>query len=87
MWNRIDDQTHVALTRRRASSALLTIINIGACSVPPHDRARFVRGTAARESEPTINSIMTAKSRLDLIRSPDVNICIHFSISGGMVVR
>src|SRR5262245_49293555 len=44
-----------------------SIINIGACAVPPHDLARFVTERLGANEKPAIHAIMAAKTRLDLV--------------------
>jgi hypothetical protein len=45
----------------------LTIINIGACSVPSYDLPRFVAKSFGANEKPAINPIATPEPRLDFV--------------------
>src|SRR5262249_42869160 len=44
----------------------LSIVNIGACAIPPHDLAGLVTERLGANEKPAIHAIMAAKTRLDL---------------------
>src|SRR5215813_3977909 len=56
----IDDGSEVTLACSPSLFRLLSILDVGACTVPPHDLARVVAKSLSANEKPAINAIMAA---------------------------
>src|SRR5262249_17125002 len=65
--NRIYDGTEVTLACSLCLLRLLSIFNIRACAVPPHDLARVIAESLSANEKPSVNTIMAAKARFDFV--------------------
>src|SRR5215472_11165586 len=65
--DRIDDGSKVALACSLCLLCLFSILNICACTVPPHDLSGVVAERLDANNEPSIDAIMAPNTRLDLV--------------------
>ena|ERR1700723_1588750 len=62
----VDDQAKFPLSGLQSNFSLLTIVDVSACSVPSNDLARIIAERLSTNEKPSINSVISTDTRLDL---------------------
>src|SRR5262245_17731769 len=64
--NGADHQAQIALARLQSLFRPFTVLDVGACAVPPEDLIGFIAEWFRAEEEPPINSVIAANTGLEL---------------------